>query len=76
MQYPADHPLWKLLRLVVVGTFTTVALVVLLAFGYQNGWTSADWKTVVGSVGTTLVSVGAFDKIKAMLCAKDDNSQQ
>ena len=71
MQYPADHPVWKLLRMIVVGTFTTIALTLFLAYGYENHWSPNDWKTVVGAVGTTLISIGAFDKIKSLLTAPD-----
>lgn len=60
----ADHPVWKLATLVVVG----VILVLMLKFNYQSGWAPADYFTLisvllgVGGVQMTQMVATAFGK--------------
>lgn len=60
--YPPNHPLWKLLRLVVV----CVTLVVSLNLRYHNGWAPKDYITLIN----TLAVLGGYDAIKAKLADK------
>lgn len=46
----ADHPIWKIATLVVVG----VILILMLKYNYANGWAPADWATLI----TVLLGVG------------------
>lgn len=60
--YPPSHPVWKLLRLVVV----CVTLVVSLNLLYHNGWAPKDYITLIN----TLTVLGGYDAIKTKLAAK------
>ena len=60
--YPPSHPVWKLLRLVVV----CVTLVVSLNLLYHNGWAPKDYVTLLN----TLAVLGGYDAIKTKLAAK------
>jgi hypothetical protein len=63
MQLPqSDHVIYKILRLAVVG----VIMVVMLKFNYLNGWSPADYLTLIA----TLMALGGFDAIKAMTAPK------
>lgn len=59
-----NHPLWNLIRQIVV----LIPLSLLLALGYQNGWTAADWKTLI----VPLASLGVFDYVKKILTLPKD----
>ena len=54
-----DHPVWKILRLAVVG----VVLVVSCSFLYNNGFDKKDIVTIAMS----LLALGGFDQLKAAL---------
>lgn len=60
----ADHPVWKLATLIVVG----VILVLMLKFNYQSGWAPADYLTLisvlfgVGGVQLTQMVTSALGK--------------
>lgn len=56
--YPANHPVWKLIRLVVVGTI----LLGCLAFVYA-GLDKRDALTLIA----TLAGLGGFDMAKAVI---------
>lgn len=58
------HPMWLLIRQLVV----MFPLALLLACGYQNGWTAADWKTLIVPLG----ALGLFDAFKVALANKTD----
>jgi hypothetical protein len=55
----ANHPIWKLLRLVVVG----VIMLVLCTFMYRNGFDQKDIVLIV----TTLVGLFGYDVAKTQL---------
>lgn len=61
VNFPADHPAWKILRLVVVG----VVLVASCSFLYNNGFDKKDIVTIAMS----LLALGGFDQLKASLTA-------
>lgn len=54
--YMPNHPAWLIIRQLVV----MIPLVLLLALGYSNGWSSSDWKTLI----VPLASLGVFDFLK------------
>jgi hypothetical protein len=56
---PADHPVYKIIRLAVVGTIMTV----LCMFLYKNGF---DKKDIV-LIAMTLLGLGGFDVAKMQL---------
>lgn len=61
------HPVWLIIRQLVV----LVPLSILLAAGYQNGWTAANWKTLI----IPLASLGAFDVLKKAISSQDKPNQ-
>ena len=61
-----DHPVWKLLRLVVV----CVTLVILCSVLYKNGF---DKKDIV-MIGTTLLALAGYDQAKSVLTNNKDTS--
>jgi hypothetical protein len=54
-----DHPLWKILRLIVVGAI----LVVCCSVFYNNGF---DRKDIV-MIAMTLLGLGGYDQAKSVL---------
>jgi hypothetical protein len=54
-----SHPLWKIIRLAVVGTIMIVCCSVL----YKNGFSQTDIMTIA----MTLLGLGGFDQLKAMV---------
>ena len=64
----SNHPMWNLIRQVVV----MVPLMVLLNIGYDRNWTAADWAMLI----TPLASLGAFDFVKKLITKSkvDDQS--
>jgi hypothetical protein len=55
----ADHPIWKIIRLAVVG----VIMAVLCSFLYKNGFDKKDIILIV----MTLMGLGGFDVAKMKL---------
>lgn len=63
MNYPSDHPIWKLLRLAVVG----VILLGCLAFVYA-GLDQRDAITLIA----TLAGLGGYDLLKSKVSKPDE----
>lgn len=60
------HPMWLVIRQLVV----MLPLCLLLAFGYANGWSANDWKTLI----VPLASLGIFDVVKKMITNSNNNN--
>jgi len=61
-----DHPMWKILRLVVI----CVTLVFMCSFNYKNGFDVKD----VGTIAIALLNTALFDKAKSVLTNKDTSN--
>lgn len=67
MNYPANHPIWKLLRLLIVGGL----LLGFLAFNY-NQLDSRDTMTVFG----TLAGLLGYDVLKARVTNEGNEEEK
>ena len=65
---PSDHVVWKLARLVILGTLFIVGA----NFAYANGWSKSDLVPLL----TLLVGVGGFDQVKAMVASKSKEADE
>ena len=65
--YPADHPFWKFMRLVVLGCVLCIVLGMCLAFNYKNGWAPEDVNTLLITLASLVGAVGGYDVLKARL---------
>jgi hypothetical protein len=61
---PADHPVWKTIRLLVVG----FVLVICCSWLYKNGF---DRKDII-TIAVTILSLGGFDQLKAALTKEEE----
>lgn len=64
-KYPHDHPIWKILRQLVVGGI----LLGFLALGY-NKLDERDFKTIAGVLGT----LAGFDFLKDKVSRKEEEA--
>lgn len=66
MNFPADHPLWKIIRYAVVG----IVMTVLCSTLYRSGF---DQKDIV-MIATTLLGLAGYDQVKAQITTRQENA--